>query len=53
MILASALIYYDQRMRREGYDVDWMMTAAGMNTRPPLQVKENPHAPFRSEGVQG
>jgi hypothetical protein len=30
--IAIALIYYDQRIRLEGYDIEWMMDAAGMNT---------------------
>ena len=25
------LFYYDQRVRKEGYDIEWMMQAAGMN----------------------
>jgi hypothetical protein len=24
------LFYYDQRVRKEGYDIEWMMEAAGM-----------------------
>jgi hypothetical protein len=28
------LFYYDQRVRKEGYDIEWMMQAAGMT--PPL-----------------
>ena len=24
------LFYYDQRVRKEGYDIEWMMQAAGM-----------------------
>lgn len=30
--IAITLIYYDQRIRLEGYDIEWMMNAAGMNT---------------------
>jgi hypothetical protein len=29
--IAIALIYYDQRIRHEGFDIEWMMNAAGMN----------------------
>jgi hypothetical protein len=29
------LFYYDQRVRKEGYDIEWMMEAAGMNGSPP------------------
>ena len=32
------LFYYDQRVRKEGYDIVWMMQAAG------LTVPETPHA---------
>ncbi len=28
--IALTLIYYDQRIRREGYDIEWMMRAAGL-----------------------
>jgi len=28
------LFYYDQRVRKEGYDIEWMMEAAGMNALP-------------------
>ena len=33
--IAITLIYYDQRIRLEGYDIEWMMEAAGMNTLSP------------------
>jgi len=29
------LFYYDQRVRKEGYDIEWMMTAAGLTAPPP------------------
>ena len=29
--IASTLIYYDQRIRKEGYDIERMMDAAGLN----------------------
>lgn len=32
--IALTLFYYDQRIRREGFDIEWMMHAAGMNTPP-------------------
>jgi hypothetical protein len=28
--IASTLFYYDQRIRKEGFDVEWMMQSAGM-----------------------
>jgi hypothetical protein len=27
---ALALFYYDQRIRKEGFDIEWMMQAAGL-----------------------
>jgi hypothetical protein len=29
------LFYYDQRIRKEGYDIEWMMEAAGLSWPPP------------------
>jgi hypothetical protein len=29
-IPAATLLYYDQRIRKEGFDVEWMMQSAGM-----------------------
>jgi hypothetical protein len=29
--IALTLIYYDQRIRKEGYDIERMMDAAGLN----------------------
>ena len=39
--IAMTLIYYDQRIRREGYDIERMMQAAGMNAplAPPAGVR--------------
>jgi hypothetical protein len=36
------LFYYDQRVRKEGFDIEWMMEAAGMNA--PAPVAEAPPA---------
>jgi len=33
------LLYYDQRVRKEGYDIEWMMQAAGL-TVPPTQAPQ-------------
>jgi hypothetical protein len=33
--IAATLIYYDQRIRKEGYDIERMMDAAGLNARAP------------------
>ena len=34
------LIYYDQRIRLEGFDIECMMDAAGMNAPVPAQTPE-------------
>jgi hypothetical protein len=34
LIIASVLFYYDQRIRREGYDIEWMMRRAGLSQPP-------------------
>jgi uncharacterized membrane protein len=36
-----ALFYYDQRVRKEGFDIEWMMQAAGL-TPPPAGASEVP-----------
>jgi hypothetical protein len=28
--IALVLIYYDQRIRKEGFDIEWMMQQAGL-----------------------
>jgi uncharacterized membrane protein len=38
-----ALFYYDQRIRKEGFDIEWMMQAAGM-TVPAPQPPAEPNA---------
>jgi hypothetical protein len=40
--IALTLIYYDQRIRREGFDIEWMMSAAGLNVpaAPPAGARE-------------
>jgi hypothetical protein len=37
--IALTLIYYDQRIRKEGYDIERMMEAAGMNTTASAHVE--------------
>ncbi|MGA2673433.1 MAG: glycerophosphoryl diester phosphodiesterase membrane domain-containing protein [Terracidiphilus sp.] len=34
------LFYYDQRVRKEGYDIEWMMQAAGLTVPAPEAVPE-------------
>ena len=36
------LFYYDQRVRKEGYDIEWMMQAAGLTPPPPEIVADIP-----------
>jgi hypothetical protein len=40
--IAITLFYYDQRIRREGYDVVRMMESAGLNSTSTLQPAEAP-----------
>jgi hypothetical protein len=35
------LFYYDQRVRREGFDVEWMMQAAGLSLPAELPASES------------
>jgi hypothetical protein len=39
------LFYYDQRIRKEGYDIEWMMQAAGMTPPPAAPVEPWPELP--------
>ncbi|MGA9063138.1 MAG: hypothetical protein WB341_15940 [Terracidiphilus sp.] len=34
------LFYYDQRIRKEGFDIEWMMQAAGLTSQPELPAPE-------------
>jgi hypothetical protein len=42
--IALVLFYYDQRIRKEGYDIEWMMEQAGLktDTAPVSQPLPNP-----------
>ena len=33
--IALTLFYFDQRIRKEGFDIEWLMLQAGMVTPPP------------------
>ena len=35
------LFYYDQRVRKEGFDIEWMMQAAGMTAPTPVIASES------------
>ncbi len=34
-MIAAVLFYYDQRIRKEGFDIEWMMQRAGLAPSPP------------------
>jgi len=36
------LFYYDQRVRKEGYDIEWMMQAAGLTAAEPAAATREP-----------
>jgi hypothetical protein len=36
------LFYYDQRVRKEGYDIEWMMQAAGLTVPQPAAAPAEP-----------
>jgi hypothetical protein len=38
------LFYYDQRVRKEGYDIEWMMQAAGLTVPAPQATQQDPGA---------
>jgi hypothetical protein len=43
--IALVLFYYDQRVRKEGFDIEWMMQQAGMIAAPPPQPVLSPWLP--------
>lgn len=43
--IALALFYYDQRIRLEGFDIEWMMQQAGMMPAPPPAPEAAPWLP--------
>jgi hypothetical protein len=43
--IALTLFYYDQRIRHEGYDIERMMDAAGLNTTQTLPAADEPVTP--------
>jgi hypothetical protein len=44
------LFYYDQRVRKEGFDIEWMMEAAGMTTTP-VEESASPVTTLSETGV--
>jgi len=51
--IAVTLFYYDQRSRKEGFDVEIMMEAAGLETAEPEPSGSSPkkHGLRRSDGA--
>jgi hypothetical protein len=49
--IALTLFYYDQRIRHEGYDIERMMDAAGLNA--PATPPSGEAAPGAAEAVEG
>lgn len=47
--IAAALFYYDQRIRLEGYDIERMMAAAGLNPNAPTTPDAPVPAPSTPE----
>lgn len=50
--IAATLFYYDQRIRLEGYDIEWMMDAAGMNTPDPVPAHVTAAVPAQLEETE-
>jgi hypothetical protein len=48
--IAVTLFYYDQRMRKEGYDIERMMDAAGLTVPVPPPAEDSPVAAIHEEG---
>jgi hypothetical protein len=44
------LFYYDQRIRKEGFDIEWMMQAAGLS---PGQAKSEPPSHLQTDASTG
>ncbi len=43
--IGLTLFYYDQRVRKEGFDIEWMMQAAGLDSASELSVIAPPDEP--------
>jgi hypothetical protein len=50
--IAVVLFYYDQRVRKEGFDIEWMMRQAGMVTEPVAQAEARPDAAKVGAGME-
>jgi len=51
--IALTLFYFDQRIRKEGFDIEWMMLQAGMLQAPVPDSASEPAIPVATEDVQG
>jgi hypothetical protein len=48
-----ALLYYDQRVRKEGFDIEWMMQAAGLTPPVALPVPATTAPPVELSASEG
>ena len=51
--IAMVLFYYDQRIRKEGFDIEWMMLQAGMVAPPAPQPEAAPWLPPAGAQIPG
>jgi hypothetical protein len=51
--IGLALFYYDQRIRKEGFDIEWMMKAAGLTALPATEGEIAPPAVDEAGTAQG
>ncbi len=53
--IANVLFYYDQRVRKEGFDIEWMMQQAGLaqpvSAMPPIEIAGV--TPIEGAGISG
>jgi hypothetical protein len=48
--MGVTLFYYDQRVRKEGYDIEWMMQAAGLTPPEPASAPQVASEPASASG---
>lgn len=53
LAIGTTLFYYDQRVRKEGYDIEWMMAAAGLESLPEREAGAEVEAPGRADAPGG